>query len=270
MSNENADRGDRPILTEHRDGLATVTLNRPDKLNAVTGEMMADLHVALRDAADDAAVRAVLLRGAGRAFCTGQDLSARDPRKQSAPFDLEHIQRAVFHPVINVIRTMEKPVIAAVHGAAAGAGASVALSADIVLAADNAKLIWSFAKVGLSVDAGGGHLLVKALGSARARGLLMTAGMLTGAQAAEAGLIWKAVPEGDLMAEAEALARTFASGPTTAYAAIKQAVQAAEDMDHGAYLAEEARLQGIAGRTADYREGVLSFLEQRPAKFTGR
>jgi 2-(1,2-epoxy-1,2-dihydrophenyl)acetyl-CoA isomerase len=165
---------------------------------------------------------------------------------------------------------MEKPIVIAVHGAAAGAGASIAIAGDIVLAADDAKFIWSFAKVGLSVDAGAGHTLVQALGAARARALLLTAGSLSGSEAAAAGLIWRSMPESELQDEASALARRLAEGPTLGYGLIKKAAAAAETMPFNEYLSEEARLQGIAGRSEDYREGVLSFLEKRPAAFKGR
>jgi 2-(1,2-epoxy-1,2-dihydrophenyl)acetyl-CoA isomerase len=270
MSKENDDPAARLIDETIEAGVMTVTLNRPERMNALTGAMLLQFREALERAAADRAIRAVLIRAAGRAFCTGQDLSARDPRKFTEPFDLEAIQKQLFHPIVTLIRTMDKPVVIAVHGAAAGAGASIAIAGDIVLAADDAKFIWSFAKVGLSVDAGAGHTLVHALGAARARALLLTAGSLSGREAADAGLIWKSMPEDELQAEASALARRLAEGPTLGYGLIKKTVAAAETMPFDEYLADEARLQGAAGRSEDYREGVLSFLEKRPAAFRGR
>ncbi|GLQ36963.1 2-(1,2-epoxy-1,2-dihydrophenyl)acetyl-CoA isomerase [Rhizobium albus] len=270
MSKENDDQADRLIKETIEAGVMTITLNRPERMNALTEAMLLQFRAALERAAADPLTRAVLVRAAGRAFCTGQDLSARDPRKFAEPFDLEAIQRELFHPIVTLIRTMEKPVVIAVHGAAAGAGASIAIAGDIVLAADDAKFIWSFAKVGLSVDAGAGHTLVQALGAARARALLLTAGSLSGSEAAAAGLIWRSMPESELQDEASAIARRLAEGPTLGYGLIKKAVAAAETMPFDEYLADEARLQGIAGRSEDYREGVLSFLEKRPAAFKSR
>lgn len=260
-----------PILNDTPSpGVRRITLNRPDRLNALTAQMLNELHAALDTAASDTTVRCVLLTGAGRAFCAGQDLNDRDPRKLETMPDLEAIQRTLFHPVVETMRTMQKPVVAAVQGVAAGAGSSIALAADIVIASRSAKFIQSFSKVGLSVDAGGGWHLTKALGAARARGLLLTGGMLQAPDALDAGLIWQCVEDDDLAPESEMLAGELASGPTTAYASIKSAIAAAEtEPDLSAYLLKEAELQGIAGQTEDYREGVLSFFEKRKAEFHG-
>ncbi|WP_099864237.1 enoyl-CoA hydratase-related protein [Pararhizobium haloflavum] len=259
-----------PILVEQRGALTAITLNRPQKLNALTEALLIQLADALKAAQQDQTVRAVLLTGAGKAFCAGQDLADRDPRKHAEPFDLEAIQTRLFHPVVRLMREMEKPVVVAVSGVAAGAGAAIALAADIILAADDARFILSFAKVGLSVDAGAGFALVQALGPARARGLMLTGGTLTGREAVEAGLAFKSVPSANLTDEIDALTTALAEGPTAAYGAIKKAVQAAHTSDFETYLAEEARLQGLAGKTSDYREGVLAFLEKRQATFRGR
>ncbi len=264
--------GEKTVLRdEPAPGVVRLTLNRPERLNALTGELLGRLNELLRDCQEDGAVRCVLVAGAGNNFCAGQDLNDRDPRKWDSPPDLEAIQKDLFHPVIKAMRAMEVPVIVAVQGVAAGAGSSLALAGDIVLAARSAKFIQSFSKVGLSVDAGGGWQLVSALGPARARGLLMTAGTLGGEEAAQAGLIWKCVHDDALEEEALALAITLSTGPTRAFAAIKAAVASTEsagNFDH--YLQTEAELQGRTGRTGDYREGILAFLEKRPPAFRGK
>ena len=258
------------LLERIADGYCVLTLNRQARLNALTGELLRALNVALARCRDDEAIRAVLLTGAGRAFCVGQDLSERDPRKIEWPPKLDALQVELFHPVVLAMKALPKPVVIAVNGSAAGAGLSLALAGDIAIAARGAQFIPSFAKVGLSVDAGGGWHLTQALGAARAKALLMTGQALSAGEAEGAGLIWKCVDDAALMQEAEALAAQFAKGPARAFAAMKKAVAAAgiiasfED-----YLREEARLQGETGRTADYREGVLAFLEKRPPRFNG-
>ena len=258
------------LLQRIADGCCVLTLNRPERLNALTGELLRALHAALTKCRDDETIRAVLLTGAGRAFCVGQDLSERDPRKIEWPPKIEETQVELFHPVVLAIKTMPKPVIVAVNGSAAGAGLSLALAGDILLAARGARFIPSFGKVGLSVDAGGGWHLTQALGQARAKALLMTGQPLSAAEAESAGLVWKCVEDSALAQEAEALASQLAKGPTRAFAAMKQAVAAAGTAaSFEEYLREEARLQGEAGRTADYREGVLAFLEKRPPRFIG-
>ncbi len=261
---------DAVVLRHDRDGYAVLTLNRPQRLNALTAPMLQTLRGTLAAVADDPAVRAVVVTGAGRGFCAGQDLTERDPRGWTGPPDLAAIQRDLYHPVLRLMAEMAKPVICAVNGIAAGAGASLALAGDIVFAARSATLSFSFARVGLSADAGAGWRLVQAVGAARARGLLMTAEPVEAARAAEWGLVWQVVSDGELAAEAAALAQRLAAGPTIAFGQIKRAVMAAEGLDFAAYLEAEAALQGIAGRSADYREGVLAFLEKRPPGFAGR
>jgi len=271
MTQTAGNSGHDDIIVEQADGYRKLILNRPKRLNALTEGVLRGLHAHLCACRDDETVRAVLLTGAGKGFCAGQDLHDRDPRKLDAPVDLEAVQKALFHPILRTIRTMDKPVVVAVNGVAAGAGSSLALAGDIVIAAQSARFVQSFASVGLSVDAGGGWQLVRALGPARARALLMTAGELTAADAERSGLIWKCVADDALEREAEAVLARLVAGPTRAYASIKSAVAAADaGGDFEAYLATEARLQGVAGATQDYREGVLSFLERRPAKFQGK
>lgn len=262
---------ERTVLGESKDGICRLTLNRPARLNAMNPDLLTSLHSHLAEAANDPAVRVIMIAGNGKGFCAGQDLNDRDPRKIDWPLDLEAIQKELFHPLVLLMRMMDKPIIVAVGGVAAGAGCSLALAGDIVIAAQSAKFIFSFAKVGLSADAGLGWQLVHALGPARARALLMTAATLGGADAAACGLVTKCVNDDALESEALSLARQFANGPALAYAGIKAAVRAAQEApDLATYLLEEARLQGLAGKSDDYREGVLSFLESRPAQFRGR
>lgn len=250
------------------DRVATVMLNRPQRLNALTRELMITLAEVLAHCTEAPEVRALLITGAGKAFCAGQDLSERDPRTLTGPLDLEAIQKDLYHPVVTLLATMEKPVVVALNGLAAGAGASLALAGDMVIGAKSARLLFSFAKVGLSVDAGGGRRLVEALGPARAKGLLMTGGELSAEEAARAGLIWQCVEDEQLATVAGDLAASLARGPATTLSAIKQAVAAAGETDSlAAYLAAEARLQGMAGAAPDYAEGVLSFLEKRKPRF---
>ena len=258
---------DDVVLFAVADGLATITLNRPARLNALTGGLLAALRARLEEAADDR-IRCILIAGAGRGFCAGQDLNERDPDKIAWPPDLEAAQKNLFHPIVTSIRTLAKPVVVAVGGVAAGAGASLALAGDIVVAGRSARFIQSFAKIGLSVDAGGGWQLARLLGPARAKGLLLTGGALSGEEAERLGLIWRCVPDDALADTVGELARGFAAGPTTAYAAIKAAM-AATDGSFESYLAVEAAVQGVAGRSADYREGVSAFLAKRAPTFSG-
>ncbi|MCZ4353572.1 enoyl-CoA hydratase-related protein [Roseovarius aestuarii] len=257
---------DAEVLTEVVTGVGTIRLNRPTRLNALTRNLMLSLARALEGFAEDDAVRVVCLTGVGRAFSAGQDLEERDPRVHAHPFDLEALQIELFHPVIRLITSMDKPVVARVNGLAAGAGASLALAADIVLAAQSAKFIQSFSKVGLSVDAGGGWQLVRALGTARARAVLMLGEALGAEEAAAAGLIWRSVPDLNLDDELAALTTRLCSTPRSSLRSIKKAVIAASDTagSFESYLAIEAALQGEAGLDPNYAEGVLSFLEKRP------
>ncbi len=248
-------------------GIAQITLDRPDKLNALTHALMLELLAALNEANRRDDVRVISLTGAGRAFCAGQDLSERDPRNRQGSLDLEAIQREVFHPVIRAITDTPKPVVACVNGVAAGAGAGLALAADIVLACDTAKFTFSFAKVGLSVDAGLGRTLAQTLGAQRARALLMLGGTLSATESEAAGLIWRALPQADLDEAYDTVLAQLAAVPRLAISGIKQAVAAAH-LPPSNYLEVEARLQGQAGVHPDYDEGVLSFLERRPARFT--
>ena len=258
------------VLHESRDGFSLVTLNRPDRLNAFNEEQHHRLRAILDDCAADENCRAVLLTGAGRGFCAGQDLSERDPAMLGDSPDLGHTLETSYVPLVRRLRTMDKPVICAVNGVAAGAGANIALSCDVVLAARSAKFIQAFSKIGLIPDAGGTYWLTRHLGEARAKALALTAYPLSAEEAAGWGLIWRAVDDDKLMEEAFALSGSFAKGPTRAYALTKKAIQAASSNDLDAQLAVEIRLQREAGRTEDYQEGVSAFLHKRPPSFSGK
>ena len=255
------------ILVEDHGGWVELTLNRPDRLNAFND----DMHRALRAALDGArGKRAVLLTGAGRGFCAGQDLGDRDPAKMDGPPDLSRTLTEFYNPLIRLIRDLDPPVVCAVNGVAAGAGANLALACDLVLAAKSAKFIQSFAKVGLVPDSGGTWTLTRRLGEARAKALALTAEPLSAVQAAEWGLIWKAVSDDALMDEARALAARLAEAPTVGLAMTKKAIHAATSNTMDEQLDLEARSQKVCGATPDYAEGVSAFLAKRAPVFTGR
>ncbi len=258
------------VLSALADGVLTLTLNRPEKLNSFNEDMHLALREAVQRAHDDRDVRAVLLTGAGRGFCAGQDLGDRDPRKGGPAPDLGRTLDAFYNPTLRLIRSLEKPVVCAVNGVAAGAGANIALACDIVLAAKSARFIQAFAKIGLIPDAGGTWSLARILGEPRAKALALTAEPLPAEKAADWGLIWKAVDDESLMAEAETLARSLAAGPTLGLGLTKRLIQQAATQTLDAQLDAERDAQQQAGRSADYAEGVTAFLEKRPARFSGQ
>lgn len=256
------------ILSEDHGTWVEITLNRPDKINSFNDEMHLALRATLERAIADGK-RAILLTGAGRGFCAGQDLGDRDPAKMDGPPDLGHTLRTYYNPLVRLIRNAELPVICAVNGVAAGAGANLALACDIVLATSTAKFIQSFAKVGLVPDAGGTWSLTHLLGPARAKAVAMTAEPITAEQAVAWGMIWKALPAEDLMPSARDLAQQLSTGPTLGLAHMKKAMNAALTNTFEEQLEVEATYQETCGASDDYAEGVSAFLNKRAAKFQG-
>ena len=254
------------IIFDQRDHIARITLNRPDRLNSFTRTMHAELAAALDQAADS---RVIILTGAGRGFCAGQDLNDRMVAP-GEPVDLGETVEASWNPLIRRLATMPQPVIARVNGVAAGAGANIALACDLAIAAKSAKVIQSFAALGLIPDSGGSWHLPRLVGQARALGLSLTGDPLPAQTAADWGLIWKCVEDDALDAEVDALAARLASLPPLGLAAIKSIIRTtgARTLDEELDLQrDEMRRLGF---TKDYREGVAAFLEKRPASFEGR
>ena len=259
------------VLYSNRGGIAEITLNRPTKLNAFDDQMATDLSAALDQATADRNVRVVLLTGAGRAFSAGQDLAdpAISPPDDSAP-DIGAVLEHRFNPIVRAIREIEKPVIAAVNGVAAGAAANVALACDVVVAARSATFVQAFIRIGLIPDAGGTYILPRLIGLARATMLMMTGEPVSAEQAEAWGLIWKCVDDDQLMAEAMSLAEGFAVGPTQALGRLKQAIDASTENSLDRQLDLERDLQRLCGRSHDFREGRDAFVARRPARFEGR
>ena len=258
------------ILFEQDGGVLTITLNRPDKLNAFTDKMLGELIDAFKAADRDASVRAVLLTGAGRGFCPGQDLADARQRQESADgmsFG-EHL-RHTYNPLILRMRQHSKPIIGAINGVAAGAGMSLAMACDIRIAAESASFLQAFVKVGLIPDSGSTWMLPRLVGTTRALELMLSGRKIDAKEALEIGLVNRVVPDADLMATARQTASEYAAAPTKAIGYIKRALDFASTNGLETTLDNEADLQEIAGRTADHQEGIASFLEKRPPQFKG-
>ncbi|HVB48326.1 MAG TPA: 2-(1,2-epoxy-1,2-dihydrophenyl)acetyl-CoA isomerase PaaG [Burkholderiales bacterium] len=258
------------ILVSVEAGVQRITLNRPDKLNAFNPEMHGLLRAALAQADSDPAIRCVLLTGAGRGFCAGQDLSEREVKGGDAPIDLAVTISVYYNPLVRRMRALPKPIVCAVNGVAAGAGASIALACDLVLAARSASFIQAFARIGLVPDSGGTYFLPRLVGRARAMGLALLGDKLAAEDAERWGMIWKCVDDDKLPEEAAKLAQMLARGPTRGYGLIKRALEASTDNTLDAQLELERDLQREAGFSGDYREGVAAFLAKRKPEFTGR
>jgi 2-(1,2-epoxy-1,2-dihydrophenyl)acetyl-CoA isomerase len=247
------------------EAVAVITLNRPEVMNALTSQLRAEMLAAVLRAGTEA--RVLVITGAGRAFCSGQDLQDASARGK---LDLERTLNEEYVPLLKAITDCPIPTISAVNGPAAGAGANLALAADVVIASEAASFIQAFTRIGLVPDAGGSYWLPRQIGMARAMGAVLFADKISARQAADWGMIYEAVPDEAFVAHWQARARTLAQGPTRAYAGVKSALRQSFDNDLDAQLALEARLQGICGQTQDFREGVAAFLEKRAAKFSGR
>lgn len=255
------------ILVVKEDAVRRVILNRPQRLNALTRTLLGDLSDALADIAADNAARVLILTGAGRGFCAGQDLGDKGAVEDGRAVR-DTVER-YYNPVVRQLRSLDLPVIAAVNGIAAGAGLSLALSADITLAAENAAFDLAFARIGLIPDAGGTYMLQRLLGPARALSLAILGEKITAGQAANLGLIWRAVPDSDFASEVDALAARLSLAPTKAIALMKKAFNAGGHHSLEQQLALEAELQSLAADTEDFQEGLAAFMGKRAPKFKG-
>lgn len=250
------------LVLTHRDGdVAVIALNRPDVLNALTSPLRAELLAALRATQN---ARCVVLTGMGRGFCAGQDLT-----EAGAALDVGPVLEREYVPILHAILDHPAPVVAAVNGVAAGAGASLALACDIVVAAESASLAIAFSRIGLMPDAGGTWMLPRALGLPRALALTLLGESIPARQAAGWGLIWQAIPDAEFETGWQALARRLAAGPTAAYREARVALKAAFERDLSAQLAAEAEGQGRLGASADFMEGCMAFAGKRAPRFTG-
>ncbi|MCX7363127.1 MAG: 2-(1,2-epoxy-1,2-dihydrophenyl)acetyl-CoA isomerase PaaG [Alphaproteobacteria bacterium] len=257
------------ILLAKADGLATITLNAPERLNAVSRKMIAELKTCWEELAVDTSVRAVMLTGAGRGFCAGADLADPD-REASATADSGAALEKYFNPVIRLMRTIPKPVVSAVNGVAAGVGMSFALASDIAIAGKSASFLQAFARIGLLPDGGSTWFLPRLAGDQRARALAMLAPQIPAEKARDWGLIWDVVEDAELMPKATEIALKLAAGPTLALARIKEALNQSSGNDLATQLDVERDAQRELGRSEDFKEGVAAFLAKRKANFKGK
>jgi len=245
--------------------IALIRLNRPDKMNALNTRMRVEITQAVREAGNQA--RVVVMTGNGPSFCSGQDLS---DSASVADMDVERVLRDEYEPMINAITDCPVPTIHAINGPAAGAGANLALAADVVIAAHSAYFLQAFSRIGLIPDAGGTYWLPRQMGAAKAMGAALFAEPISAEQASDWGMIWEAVEDSDFEQHWMARAAHLAQGPTAAYGRTKRAIRETWENGLEAQLKLEAKLQGQCGKTRDFKEGVLAFMEKRPAKYEGR
>jgi len=253
------------IRYSNRDGVGVITFNRPEQMNAMNTQMRAEIAHAVKAAETDA--RTLVLTGKGRAFCAGQDLG---DRANPADLNLERTLRDEYLPMLNAIYKCRIPTIAAVNGAAAGAGANLALAADVVIASESAYFLQAFTRIGLIPDAGGTYWMPRQMGFAKAMGAALFADKISARQAADWGMIWEWVADETFTDHWWNRARYLADGPSQAFRAAKKAIRATYDNDLDTQLALEGKLQGKCGNSRDFLEGVTAFMEKRPAKFEGR
>jgi 2-(1,2-epoxy-1,2-dihydrophenyl)acetyl-CoA isomerase len=265
-----ADMNYETIQFEVQQGVARLTLNRPDRLNSFNVQMHEEVRDALVRVRTEGGARVLVLTGAGRGFCAGQDLSDRSVAPGGTGVDLGQSIEKYYAPLVLALRRLPLPVIAAVNGVAAGAGANIALACDLVIAARSANFVQAFCKLGLVPDSGGTWLLPRLVGQARAMGLALLGDKLSAEQAAQWGLIWRCVDDAELASVVNDLARQLAAAPTRGLARTKQAIEESWDRSLAQQLEQERDFQRELGRTADYQEGVAAFTEKRTPNFTGR
>ena len=260
-----------PVLSALEGGVLTVTLNRPQRLNAMSHQLIDAMNAELKRAREDDAVRAVLLTGTGRGFCAGADLAGGGPgdASSSGPRDVGAAMDRLFNPMIRAMRDLPKPIVAAVNGVAAGGGANLALACDIVIAARSARFDQAFVRISLIPDLGGTWFLPHTVGDARARALAMLGTSVPAEEAERMGMVWQVVEDAALIDEAGKIAHRLAQGPTRSYAAIKDAMNRAGTNSLDQQLDLERDAQRALGRSSDFKEGVAAFLAKRPANFTG-
>lgn len=258
------------VKTNLTNGIFTITLDRPDKLNSFNFEMGDQLKEALMEAESNSDVRCVLLTGSGRAFCAGQDLAEATEVSDDPDRDLSEIVHHTYIPIIKGIRELEKPVICAVNGTAAGAGANIALACDIVIASEEASFIQSFSQIGLIPDSGGTYILPRLIGLARATALTFLGEKVSAQEAVDMGMIWRSYPANEYLDEAKSIASKFAKMPTRGFGLTKRGFNAGFSNDLENQMKLEAKLQAEAGNTYDYNEGVQAFLDKRKPEFKGK
>ncbi len=259
-----------PVQWMQREGVATLTLNRPEKMNALNSALRKRLLACLDEVRTTPSIRALIITGSGTSFCAGQDLGEARARSADSTLDLGQILDEEYHPILQALNDLPVPTIAAVHGSAAGAGASLALACDLIIAGNSARFDPSFAKIALIPDCGATWFLPRAIGTQRALAMMLCANSIDAATAAEWGLVMKMVADEALMTQAQAVARRLAQLPTHTLTQIRHAVRLGANHSLNAQLEVESRLQSLCGKDPDFSEGVAAFIEKRPPQFRER